>query len=317
MIADLDETTIIALVAVLAGAGILALLAAWMLWLRERAPAPQVPTGGVAEARGLVASGEAAAAVAGTAPDVAATLALELTPTSMPSAPLMPTPTPEPVAVAETGVEGAKVAVSEGGSSRVELFSRSAGWAHDEGHAGVLDAVNGQPGAGGHRKAAPAEMRRTEAVRAPVQSEIVVMEGFVPPVDALEPSPVLDGTAAAPAARRRPRPAWELAEAGQTPDELLARAHELLAAGAHEDAAVQLRACARLASRMKASGIEAVARLELGDLCQASGDMTTACEHWQIARSLYGELKRATEATTVIKRMEKAGCPTDWVLTKF
>ena len=121
----------------------------------------------------------------------------------------------------------------------------------------------------------------------------------------------------APAVRRRPRPAWELAEEGQTPASLLARAHEHLAAGAHDEAADLLRACARLASKLKEVGIEAVARLELGDLARSHGDMTTACEHWQLARSLYAELKRVDEVTAAVKRMEKAGCPTDWVLTKF
>ncbi len=122
---------------------------------------------------------------------------------------------------------------------------------------------------------------------------------------------------AAPAVRRRPRPAWELAVDGQTPASLLARAHEHLAAGAHEEAADQLRACAQLASKLKEVAIEAVARLELGDLARSHGDMTTACEHWQLARSLYAELKRVDEVTAAVKRMEKAGCPTDWVLTKF
>jgi hypothetical protein len=117
--------------------------------------------------------------------------------------------------------------------------------------------------------------------------------------------------------RRRPRPAWELAVEGQTPASLLAKAHGLLSAGDHDEAAVQLRACARLASKLKEVAVEAVARLELGDLARSHGDMTTACEHWQLARSLYGELKRADEAKAAENRMEKAGCPTDWVLTKF
>jgi len=279
------------------------------LWRRERARATQVPMGGVVAAREPVSLDVAVRTVAERAPDVAATLASAAPPSALPP--------PEPVERAEVLDESAKGSVSEGGLSRVQLFSRYPGWSPDEGQAGVVYAVNGQLLAEGHGEDTPVEMQRIEVVRVPVQSEIVVMEGFVPPGDAMDASTALDGTVAAPVARRRPRPAWELAEAGQTPDGLLARAHELLAAGAHEDAAVQLRACARLASRLKVSGIEAVARLELGDLCQASGDMTTACEHWQIARSLYGELKHAAEATAVIKRMEKAGCPTDWVLTKF
>lgn len=128
--------------------------------------------------------------------------------------------------------------------------------------------------------------------------------------------PVVEPAVVVPV-RRRPRPAWELAVDGQTPGSLLARAHEHLAVGNTEEAADQLRACARLASKLKEVAVEAVARLELGDLAQSHGDMTTACEHWQLARSLYAELKREDEVKASVKRMEKAGCPTDWVLTKF
>lgn len=159
------------------------------------------------------------------------------------------------------------------------------------------------------------EAKPKTVVAAPVPPDAVVVAAPVADAAAsvaLEAEPVTP-----PPVRRRPRPAWELAVDGQTPASLLARAHEHLAAGAHDEAATQLRACARLASKLKEVGIEAVARLELGDLAQVHGDMTTACEHWQLARSLYAELKRADEATGAEKRMEKAGCPTDWVLTKF
>ena len=141
--------------------------------------------------------------------------------------------------------------------------------------------------------------RRGERVHLPAVPKIAGAEAVAAPV------------------RRRPRPAWELAVDGQTPASLLAKAHELLTAGADGEAADQLRACAQLASKLKEVGVEAVARLELGDLARSHGDMTTACEHWQLARSLYAELKRPDDVTAAVKRMEKAGCPTDWVLTKF
>ena len=38
------------------------------------------------------------------------------------------------------------------------------------------------------------------------------------------------------------------------------------------------------------------AGLALGDLAQAGGDPVTACEHWQIARSLFRELRAAARA---------------------
>lgn len=113
------------------------------------------------------------------------------------------------------------------------------------------------------------------------------------------------------------RPRRESDDTVLSPETLLARAHEQLAAGAAEDAAAQLRLCVRLASKLKQPAVEAAARLELGDLARASGDLTTACEHWQMARALFTDLKRSAEMTATEQRMERAGCPTDWVLTQF
>lgn len=125
-------------------------------------------------------------------------------------------------------------------------------------------------------------------------------------------------TSPIPAApRRRPRPANAIDETVVSPELLLARARSLLAAGAPEDAAAQLRLCVRLAGKLKQPLIEASARLELGDLAGAAGDLTTACEHWQMARALYADLKLASEGKAAEGRMERAHCPTDWVLTKF
>ena len=73
----------------------------------------------------------------------------------------------------------------------------------------------------------------------------------------------------------------------------------------------------RLASKLKQPVIEAAARLELGDLARASGDLTTACEHWQMARTLFTTLRRTSDALTAEKRMERARCPSDWVLNQF
>lgn len=134
------------------------------------------------------------------------------------------------------------------------------------------------------------------------------------------PQPLQPASATEPVAlpvRRRPKPAREAVDSVLSPETLLAHAHEHLAAGAHEQAATQLRLCARLASKLKQPLIEASARLELGDLARASGDLTTACEHWQIARSLFADIARPADALAVEKRMEQASCPTDWVLTQF
>jgi hypothetical protein len=82
-------------------------------------------------------------------------------------------------------------------------------------------------------------------------------------------------------------------------------------------AADLLRQSIRAATTAGQKDAHANARLALGDLAQAGGDPATACEHWQIARSLYLELRRTREHDAVEVRMRKNGCPTDWVLTDF
>jgi hypothetical protein len=90
-----------------------------------------------------------------------------------------------------------------------------------------------------------------------------------------------------------------------------------LDSGEASAAADLLRQCIRAATSAGQKDAHANARLALGDLAQAGGDPVTACEHWQIARSLYGELRRSREHDAVEVRMRKNGCPTDWVLTDF
>jgi tetratricopeptide (TPR) repeat protein len=83
------------------------------------------------------------------------------------------------------------------------------------------------------------------------------------------------------------------------------------------DAAELLRKCILGAAVAQQKDVHASARLVLGDLAHGSGDLTTACEHWQIARALFHELKRRGEHDEAEQRMLRNGCPTDWVLTDF
>jgi hypothetical protein len=78
-----------------------------------------------------------------------------------------------------------------------------------------------------------------------------------------------------------------------------------------------LRKCIRAAATGGLKETHARARVALGDIAQAKGDPATACEHWQIARGLFHELKRQGEHDAVDARMQRNGCPTDWVLTDF
>jgi hypothetical protein len=97
----------------------------------------------------------------------------------------------------------------------------------------------------------------------------------------------------------------------------LERAREEIEAGREQEAAELLRKTIRLASKLGMKEAHARARLELGDIARAGGDLTTACEHWQIARALFFELKEAHALTASETRMRQYGCPTDWVLNDF
>lgn len=61
----------------------------------------------------------------------------------------------------------------------------------------------------------------------------------------------------------------------------------------------------------------AAARLALGETAYEAGDLTSACEQWQMARAAYLEGGDHVQHERVEKRMRDNGCPTDWVLTDF
>lgn len=86
----------------------------------------------------------------------------------------------------------------------------------------------------------------------------------------------------------------------------------------HRDAAFSaLRDALWTASLAGQHAIAGQARLSLGDLAHASGDMTTACEHWQIAQDLFTANGQKADLAVVGARMRRHGCPTDWVLNGF
>ncbi len=97
----------------------------------------------------------------------------------------------------------------------------------------------------------------------------------------------------------------------------LAFAREEIAVGETARAAEHLRSSVRAAAKGKLASIQAEARLELAELARAAGDLTTACEHWQIARGLFHQLQQAAELGETEKLMQRHGCPTDWVLNDF
>ena len=89
-------------------------------------------------------------------------------------------------------------------------------------------------------------------------------------------------------------------------------------AGGDERAALEaLRSCAGLAALHRAAEIHAQARIELAEAAFRAGDLTSACEHWQMARMAFLDGGHKAEGDRVDRRMRANGCPTDWVLTDF
>jgi hypothetical protein len=149
-----------------------------------------------------------------------------------------------------------------------------------------------------------ARRRRSRKAQAPA---------VAPSVAAAESAPALDGAALAAAVVD----AETRGESGRLPGLYLLLAQCRLDAGATADAEELLRKSIRGAAGAQLKETHARARLALGDLAHRSGDLTTACEHWQIARALFHELKQSANHAAAEGRMLRNGCPTDWVLTDF
>ncbi|RUP11142.1 hypothetical protein [Hyphomicrobium sp.] len=95
----------------------------------------------------------------------------------------------------------------------------------------------------------------------------------------------------------------------------LAAGHERL--GNVEARMSALRSAAGYGALHGPGAAHAAARIALGEAAQQAGDLTTACEQWQMAKAAYLEAGDTDQQERVEKRMRENGCPTDWVLTDF
>ena len=120
-----------------------------------------------------------------------------------------------------------------------------------------------------------------------------------------------------PAAERAIREAKARGQHDRLPSLYYVLAHRTIETGETAKAQELLRMSIRGATTAGQEDVHARARVALGDLADADGDLTTACEHWQIARALFVELKQHSDHEAVEARMLRNGCPTDWVLTDF
>lgn len=97
----------------------------------------------------------------------------------------------------------------------------------------------------------------------------------------------------------------------------LAWARAEIAQGRAADAGEHLRTSVRIAAKGRHAALHAQARLELAELAREAGDLTTACEHWQLARALFHDLQEPARVGDTERLMQRHGCPTDWVLNDF
>jgi len=145
----------------------------------------------------------------------------------------------------------------------------------------------------------------------------------VPAAGKVAPTPAIAGARPAPVAE--PPVDWlaRIENAERAGDHAalavsyLALARAEIAEGRSETAAEHLRSSIRAAARSRNAPVQAEARLELAELARAAGDLTTACEHWQIARALFHDLKIEASRDETERLMRQHGCPTDWVLNDF
>lgn len=115
--------------------------------------------------------------------------------------------------------------------------------------------------------------------------------------------------------------ALEAGEAGNDAAALtrdsVALARLLLKRDERPPAEALLRKAVMIARRGKLPEAHAEARLELAALAHADGDLTSACEHWQMAKLMFHEVGRRGERDRVAEVMRQSRCPTDWILTEF
>ncbi|MEZ5775423.1 MAG: hypothetical protein R3D33_12180 [Hyphomicrobiaceae bacterium] len=97
-------------------------------------------------------------------------------------------------------------------------------------------------------------------------------------------------------------------------EDLLDLAGRTSAAGDLEVAAGLIGEALKMAGALDLPASAAAARIAFADLSVARGDLTSACEHWQLARELLRRTGQWSAADEIDRAMHRSGCPTDWVL---
>lgn len=113
----------------------------------------------------------------------------------------------------------------------------------------------------------------------------------------------------------------EAAKAGEEnvalADLYLVQAHAYQKLGDEKARMTALTAAAGYAALHGPPSTHAIARMQLAEAARNGGDLTSACEHWHLAREAFHASGHTEEHAKVEKLMRDNGCPTDWVLTEF
>lgn len=160
------------------------------------------------------------------------------------------------------------------------------------------------------RKNATAKRRNVEPLSV-VSADAGTMVDEKPVRPALAPQPTPVDWAA------RIKEAEEANDRSLLPGLYLSLARAEIAEGRTDIASEHLRSSVMTAIKSRDGATQAEARLELAELARASGDLTTACEHWQIARGLFHKMSEQAKLGDTERLMQQHGCPTDWVLNDF
>lgn len=170
------------------------------------------------------------------------------------------------------------------------------------------------------RQAAPGAPQPPAPVAAPrAPARLPVSEAkAIPPLPELARPPFPKAPPSAEAIAKRLAEAEAAGHASAIPDLKVARGLALFREGkSASEAANDVRGGLILALQQGQKLSQAHARVALGDLCKAGDDLTTACEHWQLARDIFAELQETQARKDVETRIRQNGCPTDWVLNEF
>lgn len=169
------------------------------------------------------------------------------------------------------------------------------------------------------REAAPLTLTSAQAANQPVAAAPAASPRAAIPSPAAAPAPSIPTPTTDPIASLQSKidAAMKVQPNSTLAPMFLEMARHHKAAGNESSYLAALRSAAGLAAQHGPRATHADARLQLAEAAFVAGDLTGACEQWQIARDALRDDGQKDAHARVDQRMRDNGCPTDWVLTDF